>query len=62
MRKHETAFRSGALAEERETIAVQALVQGKRKEEARARGERFLVRYPGSVLAPTVKAALEAAQ
>ncbi len=60
--KHEVAFRGGALAEEREAIAVQALVQVKRKEEARARGERFLVRYPGSVLAPAVKAALEAAQ
>lgn len=60
--KHEVAFRGGALAEEREAIAVQALVQVKRKEEARARGERFLVRYPGSMLAPAVKAALEAAQ
>ena len=62
VRKHELAFRSGALAEEREAIAVQALVQLKRREEAAARGERFLVRYPGSVLAPAVRAALEAGQ
>ncbi|HSO40592.1 MAG TPA: hypothetical protein VLT33_49030, partial [Labilithrix sp.] len=60
-RKHEAAFRNGALTEEREAIAVQALVRLGRSEEARLRGERFLVRYPGSVLAPAVKAALEAA-
>jgi hypothetical protein len=62
VRKHEAGFRNGALAEEREAIAVQALVQLGRKDAARSRGERFLARYPGSVLAPVVKAALEAAQ
>jgi hypothetical protein len=62
VRKHEQRYGSGKLAEEREAIATQALVLAGRKEEARARGQRFLARYPGSVLAPMVQAALEAAQ
>jgi hypothetical protein len=61
VRKHEAQFASGKLAEEREAIAVQALVVLRRSEEARARAARFQQRYPGSVLAPSVAAALEAA-
>jgi hypothetical protein len=57
--KHEARFASGKLAEEREAIAVQALVVLHRADEARARAARFQQRYPGSVLAPSVAAALE---
>jgi hypothetical protein len=60
VRKHEARFAKGKLAEEREAIAVQALVIAHRTDEARARAARFQQRYPGSVLAPSVAAALEA--
>lgn len=60
-RKHEARFPSGKLAEEREAIAVQALVLLHRGDEARTRALRFRQRYPGSVLAPAVDAALESA-
>jgi hypothetical protein len=59
--KHEARFANGKLAEEREAIAVQALVVLHRSDEARARAARFQQRYPGSVLAPSVAAALETA-
>jgi hypothetical protein len=62
VRTHEQRFPTGQLTEEREAIAVQALVLLGRKDEARIRGERFLTRYPGSVLTPSVKAALGAAR
>jgi hypothetical protein len=59
--KHEARFANGKLAEEREAIAVQALVVLHRADEARVRAARFQQRYPGSVLAPSVAAALETA-
>ena len=59
--KHEARFANGKLAEEREAIAVQALVVLHRSDEARVRAARFQQRYPGSVLAPSVAAALETA-
>lgn len=59
--EHEARFAAGKLAEEREAIAVQALVVLHRSDEARARAARFAQRYPGSVLAPSVAAALESA-
>jgi hypothetical protein len=62
VRAHERRFPSGALVEEREAIAIQALVLVGKKDEARSRGARFMTRYPGSVLGPTVNAAIEAAQ
>ena len=61
VRKHESQFASGKLAEEREAIAVQALVISHRMDEARARAAEFQQRYPGSVLGPSVTAALESA-
>jgi len=60
VRAHEKRFPNGALVEEREAIAVQALVLVGRKDEAAARGARFLTRYPGSVLRPVVESALQA--
>ncbi|HEY8076140.1 MAG TPA: hypothetical protein VIF62_18570 [Labilithrix sp.] len=58
---HEARFPTGKLSEEREAIAVQALVLAHRDADARARGARFLARWPGSVLRPAVEAALAAA-
>ena len=62
VKQHEQRYPQGQLVEEREAIAVQALVLSGRKDEARGRGKRFLTRYPGSVLVPTIQAALEAAE
>jgi TolA-binding protein len=60
VKKHEQRFPKGQLTEEREAIAIQALVALGRGDEARARGERFKRTYPNSVLAPSVNAALDA--
>ena len=56
--KHEKLYPKGQLAEEREALAVRALVLTQRFEEARARGARFRKRYPASVMLPAVEAAL----
>jgi hypothetical protein len=58
--KHEKRYPSGALGEEREAMAIQALVLLQRYDEARARGARFHQRFSGSVLAPAIDAALGA--
>jgi hypothetical protein len=57
--EHARRFSAGMLAEEREAIAVQALVQSDRLEEARSRGERFRQDHPKSILLPAVLAALK---
>ena len=54
---HARRFPRGALAEEREAIAVQALVLEHRGDEARARAERFRKTHPRSILLPAVLAA-----
>ena len=56
--RHEARYPSGALAEEREAIAIQGLLLVKRFDDARARGDRFHRRYPRSILAPAIDAAL----
>jgi hypothetical protein len=56
--KHEERYPSGALAEEREAMAIQALLLVKRFDDGRARGARFHKRFPRSVLMPAVDAAL----
>lgn len=56
--RHERQFPLGRLAEERESLLVQALLQAGREEEARTRGERFRARWPKSLLLPVVDAAL----
>lgn len=55
--EHGRKFPRGALAEEREAIAVQALVLEHRAEEAKARAERFRKSHPRSILLPAVLAA-----
>jgi len=54
---HARRFPRGALGEEREAIAVQALVLEQRGEDARLRAERFRKAYPRSILLPAVLAA-----
>lgn len=60
LEEHRRRFPQGALAEEREALAIQALVLEGRAEEARRRAEQFRVRYPQSVLWPAVEGALGA--
>jgi len=45
---HASRFPAGTLGQEREVVAIQALVRLGRVEEARARGGRFLAAFPGS--------------
>ena len=54
---HQRKFPNGALAEEREAIAVQALLLTNRNAEAEARVARFRVKYPASLLLPALEAA-----
>jgi outer membrane protein assembly factor BamD (BamD/ComL family) len=42
-------FPSGALVQEREVVAIEALVQLGRQDDARERAGRFLRRFPASV-------------
>lgn len=46
--EHERTYRTGALAEEREVIAVDALLRLGRRSEAEARAKRFRLAHPGS--------------
>ena len=45
---HKKRFPSGMLVQEREVIAIEALVKTARKDEARAQADRFKKRFPGS--------------
>jgi hypothetical protein len=56
--KHATRFPNGSLAEEREDLAVQALVLSGQGDAATARAIRFHRRYPNSILGQSVDAAL----
>lgn len=56
--RHATRFPSGVLAEEREVIAIEALVRLGRRAEARARADRFFVLHPSSAYRPRIDALL----
>ena len=58
--RHAQRYPKGILAEEREALAINVLVTLGRYDDARARGARFLRRYPGSLLRASVEAAIEA--
>jgi hypothetical protein len=58
--KHAQRFPRGVLAEEREALTIDAFVASGRYDEARRRVEGFRSRYPGSLFAPSVAAALAA--
>lgn len=46
--RHASRFPTGALAQEREVLAIDALVRMGRRSEAEARAEAFRTRYPTS--------------
>jgi hypothetical protein len=54
--EHLRRFRGGALSQEREVIAISALVALGRKEEARLRAARFVESYPRSAHRPGLEA------
>jgi hypothetical protein len=55
---HADRFKVGRLAEERESLWVQALVMAGALPEARAKAARFHEKFPKSLLGPTIDAAL----
>jgi hypothetical protein len=55
---HAKQFPRGALAEEREALSVDALVAAGRYDDAKRHGEAFHARFPGSLFAASVAAAL----
>ena len=57
-RQHERTFAGGKLAQEREAMAIRALVDLGRTAEAGRRAARFHARFPRSVLWPTIEALL----
>lgn len=57
-RLHESRYPKGQLSEERESIAVHALVAAGRVDEARARADRFRARFPQSIFLPAIDAAV----
>jgi hypothetical protein len=56
--EHERRFPNGVLLEEREALAIQALVNAGRYDEARARAEAFRKRSPNSVFLPAIDTTL----
>ncbi len=58
LQAHLDAFPTGRLAEERESLWVQALVMGGAVGDAKARAARFHEKFPRSLLGPAVDAAL----
>ncbi len=60
LERHAERFPRGVLSEERDALEVNALVASGRYAEARQRGEQFFARHPGSLLRPSVEAALGA--
>jgi hypothetical protein len=58
--RHASQYPRGVLAEERSALMVDALVAAGRYDEAKRRADAFRARYPGSLFAPSVDAALKA--
>jgi hypothetical protein len=59
--QHAAQFPNGQLSEERESLAIRALLHLGRREEARARAAEFRARYPDGLLLDVVEKALEEA-
>jgi hypothetical protein len=57
---HERRFPAGSLSQEREAMAIRALVLAGDRDGATARAARFRSRYPGSLLGPVIDATLRA--
>jgi hypothetical protein len=56
--EHAARFPEGAFAQEREVLAIDALLHAGRKDEAQARGRRFMQDHPGSPHVPRLRALL----
>jgi hypothetical protein len=56
--RHQARYPQGALAEEREVLAIRALASSDRMNEAHARAARFKARHPQSMFLPAIDAAL----
>jgi hypothetical protein len=56
--EHQRRFPSGALATERDLIALEALARSGQTAEAARRGKAFIARYPNSIHLPRVRALL----
>jgi hypothetical protein len=59
--EHERRFSDGKFVEEREAIAVEALVHAGALAEAETRAERFFARFPGSAYANRIETVLQSA-
>lgn len=59
LEQHQERFPEGQLAEERESLMVQALATSGRIDAARARAVEFKAKYPHSILLPVIEASLE---
>jgi hypothetical protein len=57
--RHEKTYPNGTLVEEREALAVKALAAAGRGEEARARGARYVKRWPNGLMRAAVEGALQ---
>jgi hypothetical protein len=56
---HQRQFAEGRLIEERESLAIQALLRLGQKDAARTRAEKFHQRWPDSLFGPVVDAAFQ---
>jgi hypothetical protein len=56
--EHQRRYPAGVLVQEREAMAVRALVLLGRTDEAQARASRFRSRFPNSVLLPAIESAV----
>ena len=56
---HAREFPAGALAEDRERLAVESLIRTDRRAAARRRAEAFLARYPDSAHRPRIQRFLD---
>jgi hypothetical protein len=61
LEQHRREFPNGKLAEERDALMIEALVEAGRGSEAKQRGAEFKASHPKSILAPAVDDALKSA-
>jgi hypothetical protein len=61
LEQHRREFPNGKLAEERDALMIEALVEAGRAAEAKQRGAEFKASHPKSILAPAVDDALKGA-
>lgn len=59
MDTHAVRFANGQLVEERESLAIEALLAAGRTEDAKRRADAFRARFPQSMLLPAIEAAFE---